>query len=324
MKKLFIVLSAVMILLTAAACSSGNMSGDVKKETKLTQEQIEARDFIGDDCITYAGLNYGYAYEESTDGKVLVDLDIGDQYGMKAFFDTHDLYYYINEEGRWCKISENVLDSIGKDDLKEFLGYVPQLARTLDDKYLQSKDLEVVDYRDGVTYVQGKADNPFYYEDGDGFTDWKIRYTLDGQEIIVIREEFEQDTFWNSTSLISGEYPEGFEFNNYDFDFENNVMVYNGKFGNDIEKYHIDIPFEVLGVRTYEEMKEDTVIYEYNEEGTITGFTVRDIMGDIVYRYSGLKDDIAFQIPENCTEGDVTGFADAFIRALYITGLVEY
>ena len=71
-------------------------------------------------------------------------------------------------------------------------------------------------------------------------------------------------------------------------------------------------------------MKEDTVIYEYNEEGTITGFTVRDIMGDIVYRYSGLKDDIAFQIPENCTEGDVTGFADAFIRALYITGLVEY
>ena len=314
-------------MLTAAACSSGGAKeGDrpVKEETKLTQEQIEARNFIGDDCITYRGMNYGYTYEETTDGKMLVDLDFGDAYGMKVFYDTHELYYYINEEGKWCKISESVIDSVGKEELQEFLETVPQQARVIDDKYLQSRGLEVIDYQDGVTYVQGKADNPYYSENGDKFNDWKIRYTLDGQEIVVIREEFEHDTFWNSTSLISGEYPEGFNFNNYSFDFENNVMVYHGEFGNDIEKYRTDIPFEVVAVRTYDDMKEDTVVYEYNEEGTITGFIVKDIMGDVTYRYNGLKDDIDFQIPENCEEGDFNTFVDAFIRALYVAGLVEY
>jgi len=320
MKRFMIVLSAVMLILTATACASG----DSKEETKLTRKQIEARNFIGDDCVTYAGLNYGYAYEESTDGKVLVDLDLGDQYGMKVFYDMNELYYYLNEEGRWCKVSGDVISDGRKGALKEYLGNVPHLARKLDDTYIQSRDLEVIDYHDGVTYVKGKADNPYYSENGERFDDWKIRYTLDGQEIIVIREEFEEFTFWNSTSLISGEYPEGFNFNNYSFDFKNNKMVYHGEFGNDIEKYRTDIPFEVLAVRTYDETKEDTLIYEYNEEGIITGFAIEDIMGEITYKFSILQDDVAFKVPENCTEGDLDTFLTAFERALYVSGLAGY
>ena len=47
-----------------------------------------------------------------------------------------------------------------------------------------------------------------------------------------------------------------------------------------------------------------TIVYEYNEEGKIIGLAIKDMVGDIIIKYSGLKDTLDMEHPENCPKGD--------------------
>ncbi|MBR4462478.1 MAG: hypothetical protein IKS51_07875 [Erysipelotrichaceae bacterium] len=317
MKKTITLITTILLLMGLCACSG--TPKDPKEMTKLTEEQIQAHEADGVDCITFIGTNMAYTYEESVDGKVLADLDFGDKYGLKAFYDGSDIYAYINETSSWMKFSKDEVDYY---ELVDLLKMVPDIPRSASEYYLDARDLEVVDYKDGITYVQGKADNP-YYDESERYTAYLVKFTLDGKEIVVEREVYEDFSLWDGTYLITGEYPEGFNMNNYDFDFDNNVLIYNGYYGEDTEQYRTDIPFELVDKETPEDLMVHTIVYEYNEEGKIIGLAIKDMVGDIIIKYSGLKDTLDMEHPENCPKGDLNTFANAFLRALAVSGLLR-
>jgi len=289
MKKIFAWITAVLMLLSMAACGNDAATDNTPKETAGDTQPVDKQalyeDFFTDANFKTAGdsmklnsevMNVSVVQDQNEN--TMVEFGILENY-MKIYV-LQDGKQYVNikigEEDGWGEYKgENALDTAGVD----MSAYDTDLEGILRVEYVETKD--------GVDIVKLYKENPEYNENAT-ITEYKLSFQYDGKDCEITVTVEEDGEGGEMTDYNTDQMPEDFDIFSYTIDYENKMLL------NDWDESE-KIPFEITGEK---ELSVDTEIcFEVCIDAATQAVTSMQQM------YDGELVTVEFFDVESCLEG---------------------